>query len=174
MRFTGLTYRAHNPAWVFSPVSGAGAAKYGGRFNPVGTEALYTSLSDTGAIAEYQQGFSHRPQPTMLCAYDVDCADIVDLTDSDEQNTRHITLSDLASPWESQYDAGSIPTTWEIVSTLLNEGVAGIIVSSFANNAPPHSKNLVLWDWDDTPPHQIMLIDDNNRMPHNQLSWIKY
>jgi len=164
MRFVGLAYRAHNPAWAFSPTSGEGAAKYGGRFNPIGTEALYTSLSDTGAIAEYQQGFSHRPQPTTLCAYEVDCDDLVDLTDPDEQSTRHLKLADLASPWESQYDEGHTPTTWAIASTLMNEGAAGIIVPSFASNAPPQSKNMVLWDWSDKPPHQVILIDDNNRL----------
>jgi len=41
-----------------------------------------------------------------LCAYEVDCGDIVDLTDPDEQNIRHITVADLTSPWESQFDEG--------------------------------------------------------------------
>ncbi len=171
MRYTGLAYRAHNPAWAFSPTSGAGAARLGGRFNPVGVEALYASLSDTGAIAEYQQGFPHRPQPTTLCAYEVDCEDIVDLTGLDEQNMRHITLAALASPWESQFEEGITPTTWEIASTLMGEGAAGIIVPSFASNAPPYAKNLVLWDWGNKRPHQIALIDDNNYLPNDQSSW---
>ena len=171
MRFTGLTYRAHNPAWAFSPTSGAGAARLGGRFNPVGIEALSSSLSDTGAIAEYQQGFSHRPLPRTLCAYNVDCDDIVDLTAPDELNRHHIILADLASPWEMQYDEGRIPTTWEIAFRLIDEGVSGIIVPSFASNAPPQAKNLVLWDWSDKPPHQVILIDDNHYLPRNQSSW---
>jgi RES domain-containing protein len=36
LRLTGLVYRAHNPRWSFAPYSGEGAARYGGRFNPVG------------------------------------------------------------------------------------------------------------------------------------------
>jgi len=53
----------------------------------------------------------------------------------------------------------------------MSEGAAGIIVPSFASNAPPQAKNLVLWGWDDKSPHQVMLIDDNNCMPRNQSSW---
>jgi len=148
-----------------------GAARFGGRFNPVRIEALYTSLTHTGAIAECQQGFSHRPQPTTLCAYNVDCDDIIDLTAPDELNRHHIILADLASPWEMQYNEGHIPTTWEIASTLIDEGTSGIIVPSFASNAPPRAKNLVLWDWSDKPPHQVILIDDHNCLPRNQSSW---
>ena len=43
MRLRTTVYRAHNPRWSFAPLSGAGAARYGGRFNPTGMEALYTS-----------------------------------------------------------------------------------------------------------------------------------
>jgi len=34
-------YRAHTPRWSFAPLSGAGAAVQGGRFNRKGIEALY-------------------------------------------------------------------------------------------------------------------------------------
>ena len=36
-------FRAHNPLWSFQPLSGAGAARAGGRFNRIGTPALYLS-----------------------------------------------------------------------------------------------------------------------------------
>ena len=48
MRFQGDCYRAHNPMWSFSPLSGAGAAIHGGRFNSKGMPALYLSLSIEG------------------------------------------------------------------------------------------------------------------------------
>ncbi|WP_368373267.1 RES domain-containing protein [Roseovarius sp. THAF27] len=35
-----LVYRAHDPKWAFDPASGAGAAIYGGRYNPPSRLAL--------------------------------------------------------------------------------------------------------------------------------------
>jgi len=54
-------YRAHAPRWASRPVSGAGAAIRGGRFNREGVEALYLSLEELTALREYQQ--------TSLCSY---------------------------------------------------------------------------------------------------------
>jgi RES domain-containing protein len=71
-----MLYRAHNPRWAFAPTSGRGAALYGGRFNPAGTPALYTSMRPETAWLEAQQGFPFKPQPLTLCAYEVDCDDV--------------------------------------------------------------------------------------------------
>ena len=54
MRFQGLVYRAHNPEWSWTPLSGEGARRHGGRFNRRGVPALYTSLSPLTAIREAQ------------------------------------------------------------------------------------------------------------------------
>ena len=159
-RFRGLCYRAHNPAWSFSPISGDGAKRHGGRFNPKGVHALYTSLSELVALAEYQQGFLHRPQPTTLCTYEIDCVDIVDLTNLEELETRGISPVDLACSWEYDRIQGKIPASWVITQNLIDEGIAGIIVPSFANNSPEEGKNLVFWAWNDTPAHRVNVIDD--------------
>ena len=52
MRFRGLVYRAHNPQWSWTPLSGEGARRHGGRFNRRGVPALYTSLAPLTAIRE--------------------------------------------------------------------------------------------------------------------------
>ena len=78
---TGFAYRAHHPRWSFAPASGEGAARHGGRFNPVGMAALYTARRMETAWLEAQQAFPFKAQPLTLCAYEVDCADVVDLTD---------------------------------------------------------------------------------------------
>jgi hypothetical protein len=39
-----VAYRVHVPRWSFDPVSGAGAARFGGRLNRPGVPALYLSL----------------------------------------------------------------------------------------------------------------------------------
>src|SRR5208283_3004562 len=63
VRLQGLVYRAHNPRWAFSPTSGEGAARHGGRFNPVGVPALYMSRRMETAWLEAQQGFAFKAQP---------------------------------------------------------------------------------------------------------------
>jgi len=171
VRFQGLAYRAHNPYWSFDPLSGDGAKMHGGRFNPRGIPALYLASSPTLALAEYHQGFPHRPQPATLCAYEVDCADIIDLTDLDEQSRLQIGQDDLACPWEMLLALKQTPPTWELVERLMKAGTAGIIVLSYARNAPDLGKNLVLWQWSELPPYQVLLIDDHGRLPMNQDSW---
>jgi len=171
MRFTGMVYRAHNPQWSFSPLSGDGAARHGGRFNPVGIRALYTSLSVITALSEYHQKFPSRPQPTTLCAYNVDCQDIVDLRDPDELQQRNIDALDLSCAWEFQMDNGVIPASWLIATTLIKAGIAGIVVPSFAEKGQNNAHNLILWKWGDARPHQVLLIDDDNRLPKSRVSW---
>lgn len=53
-RFRGLVYRAHAPRWATAPLSGEGAARHGGRFNPIGMAALYTALGLETAWTEAQ------------------------------------------------------------------------------------------------------------------------
>jgi len=171
--FKGLVFRAHNPYWSFSPTSGEGAKRHGGRFNPKGMSAFYTSLTQTVALAEYHQGFVRRPQPTTLCAYAVDCENIVDLTDLNTQDFWDIKSSDLSCAWELIIAEGDLPPSWKLSQHLIENGVVGIIVPSFAVNSPVEAKNLVFWQWKNTKPHQVLLIDDDKLLPGNQSSWTK-
>lgn len=49
-------HRYLTPKWAFLPISGAGAAIDGGRFNRPGVEALYLSGAPQTALEEYRQG----------------------------------------------------------------------------------------------------------------------
>jgi RES domain-containing protein len=44
-------FRVHDPKWSFAPVSGAGAARFGGRANRPGVDALYLSLELETALS---------------------------------------------------------------------------------------------------------------------------
>lgn len=171
MLYKGLGYRAHNPYWSFSPLSGEGARLNGGRFNPQGIPALYISLTEPTALAEYNQGFPHRPQPTTLCAYEIDCDDLLDLGDSNQRKIAGITQSEIGCDWELMLAKKQKPPTWYMVEHLIASEITGIIVPSYARNAPTGGQNIVFWEWDDYPPHQVKLIDDNDRLPKNQESW---
>lgn len=175
MRLRGLVYRAHNPRWSFAPTSGDGAALHGGRFNPSGMAALYTSLRPETAWLEAQQAFPFKPQPLTLCAYEVDCADIADLTDADERARLNVALADLACPWEYLASQGEEPPSWRVARKLMADGFAGIIVGSHAPGAMqpadlPHH-NVVFWSWSDQPPHRLMVVDDFGRLPRDDSSW---
>jgi RES domain-containing protein len=72
-------FRFLTPKWSHVPLSGAGAASDGGRFNRPGTQALYLSRAPQTALAEYQQGASIVP-PATLAAYKITLARVADLS----------------------------------------------------------------------------------------------
>lgn len=171
MKLTGFVYRAHNPRWAFAPDSGQGAASAGGRFNPVGMPALYTSLRFETAWLEAQQAFPFKAQPMTLCAYEVDCEDVLDLTDAATLAANGINPADLACPWKDFSTRGIKPPSWEIAERLVAAGTAGAIVPSFAKGAVAADMNVVFWDWAPDPPHQVRVVDDSGRLPKDASSW---
>ena len=171
MKLTSLVYRAHNPRWAFAPESGQGAASAGGRFNPVGMPALYTALRFETAWFEAQQAFPFKAQPMMLCAYEVDCEDILDLTDPATLASHGIAQSDLACPWKDLSTRGIEPPSWVVTKRLIAAGTAGMIVPSYAKGAIETDINVVFWDWAPAPPHQVRVIDDDRRLPKDGRSW---
>ena len=171
MRLAGFVYRAHNPRWSFAAHSGDGAARYGGRFNPVGVSALYTTRRMETAWLEAQQGFPFKAQPVTICAYQVDCTDIADLGDEGGCHEWGVTKEDLACPWEDLAARGLELPSWRVARRLISEGCAGVIVPSFAPGAAPADRNIVFWRWSDAPPHQVLVIDDEARLPLDGRSW---
>jgi RES domain-containing protein len=171
LKFRGVCYRAHDPRWSFAPSSGVGAAIHGGRFNPKGVPALYLALDAMTAIKEANQGFARKIEPCVLCAYDVDCEDIVDLRSDEARTAAGVVPQDMASGWFSFLAENREPPSWRIARRLINEGAAGILVPSFAPGAVSGDDNLVLWDWSDRPPRRVAVFDPGGRLPKNQLSW---
>lgn len=171
MRYAGLAYRGHNPRWAFAPTSGAGAAIHGGRFNPKDVEALYLATSPEGAFIEATQGLAYKFNPLTLCAYEVDCTDIVDLSTADACASERIDPEDLAAPWALDIMEKRTPASWRVYETM-GASAAGILVPSFAKGARAETKNLVLWRWSDTLPHLVRVHDPDRRLPSDQSSWI--
>lgn len=165
----GTCYRAHDPRWGFKPTSGDGAAVRGARFNPKGVPALYLGLSVMTAVKEANQGFAHRIDPCVLCSYDVDCADVVDLTSEANRAEVSVTTEDMSCAWALA--KGERPASWAIHDRLAGQGSAGIVVPSFAPGAEADDRNLVLWKWGPDLPHQVAVFDPSGRLPKDQLSW---
>jgi RES domain-containing protein len=171
VRLRQTVWRAHHPRWAFAPDSGAGAVAHGGRFNRVGMPALYASLRFETAWLEAQQAFPFKAQPMTLCAYDVDCEDILDLTAAGALAARGIAPADLACPWKDLSTRGLKPPFWTITERLVAAGTAGVVVPSFAKGAVATDVNVVFWDWAPNPPHQVRVIDDDRRLPQDASSW---
>jgi RES domain-containing protein len=160
-------WRVLAPRWAHAPLSGAGAARHGGRYNAPGTAALYLSEDLLTAIAEYEQELGIRPGT--FCAYEVDVADIIDLMDESTRAGLGVTLQDLLAPWqEMAFVRGEQPPTWTLAQRLREGGCAGARVpSAMLNNAA----NLVLWRWNDKPDRRVAAHDPLGDLPLNQSAW---
>jgi RES domain-containing protein len=171
VRWRGVCYRGHDPKWAWSPLSGEGAAAKGGRFNPVGTPALYLALTIEGMLVEVGHGFGHRIDPLTICSYDVDADDIVDLRDEAGRAAEGTDLAALSCAWAYDLANGRRPASWDVATRLMSKGAAGILVPSFANRARPDMSNLVLWKWGPSRPHRARVHDPHGRLPKDQSSW---
>ena len=156
-RFSGLLYRALNPLWMKDPLSGEGARRHGGRFNPKGMPALYTALTPEGAIAEANQ--AGRPfEPVTLVAYEADVAPVLDATAPGQTLADHSVLA--ADDWRVQMRQKGSSAGQLLAQSLAKAGWAGMIVPSFAPGIAPGARNLVLWRWLDV----VRIIDSEGRL----------
>lgn len=166
MRYNGLLYRALNPVYAKQPLSGEGAARYGGRFNTKGIPALYTSLLPETAIKEANQAGSL--QPTTLVSYKATLEHVFDCRRDQELNSYSTNMRDLASSeWRDQMLQKGKSSTQEFSNTLIEKGFCGLLVPSFAKGATESDLNLVLWIWDKVDTAMLNLIDDENRLSVN-------
>lgn len=163
MRFQGKIYRTLNPIYAKHPFSGQGAALHGGRFNPKGTPALYTSLSVTTAIKEANQAGAL--QPTMLVCYHADIGNVFDSRDEPALNDLGMSAAALAdAAWRDRMKSGGTAPTQSFAQGLILRGFHGMLVRSFAPGATKDDLNLVLWRWGDALPSRLQLIDDEGRL----------
>lgn len=171
MRFQGTCYRAHDPKWSFSPLSGEGARVHGGRFNPRGMPTLYLALTIDGVFADVAHGFARRFDPLTVCSYDVDVDDIDDLREDAGRKASGVDPADLGCAWASDVASGRKPASWRVAERLIGRGSAGVLVPSFAAGAKPDMANLVLWQWGPALPHRVDVYDPSGRLPKDQTSW---
>jgi RES domain-containing protein len=163
MRYVGLLYRALNPVYAREPLSGEGARRYGGRFNPNGMPALYTSQSVMTAIREANQ--IGTLQPTTLVAYEADISPVFDAADPAALDAEGVTPEQLAADdWRLKMLVEGKAPTQHLAERLRASGYAGIQVRSFAKGATEKDLNLVLWVWGAELPTRLCLVDDEGRL----------
>lgn len=152
-----------NPIYARDPLSGEGARKHGGRFNPKGMPALYTSQSVITALREANQVGTL--QPTTLVAYEADIGPIFDATDAAEPARYGLSMADLAADdWRTRMLAEGRAPTQVLAERLKAAGYLGMQVRSFAKGASTEDLNLVLWVWSSGRPSRLQLVDDEARL----------
>jgi RES domain-containing protein len=160
-------WRILAPKWAHDPLSGQGAALYGGRFNPKGTPALYLSESIDTAFAEYQQELMVRPGT--FCAYQIEILGIADLCDPIVTNKLQVATQTLVGAWKEILLIQKLqPPTWDLAIHLIGLGFAGIRVPSAQQQG---GINIVLWRWNDDPLRSVEVLDPKGELPRNQNSW---
>ncbi|HQS45496.1 MAG: hypothetical protein B7Y12_02360 [Rhizobiales bacterium 24-66-13] len=163
MRHDGKLYRALNPIYAREPLSGRGAELYGGRFNPKGVPALYTSLSVMTALREANQ--VGNLQPTTLVAYEAEIDGIFDCRDDAALSAEGMDAAAIAdTTWRDQMKASGEAKTQALARRLIGAGYNGLLVRSFAAGSTAADLNLVLWRWSNAAPARLVLIDDENRL----------
>jgi RES domain-containing protein len=161
MRLQAVVYRALNPVWVGDPLSGEGARRYGGRFNPKGMAALYCTLDPVTAVREVSQ-IGQPLQPTILVSFQADIDPVFDATDPVQLSGQGVAPADLAADdWRAHMAAGREAPTQVFARRLVQAGYAGMLAPSYARLAPPQARNLILWRWSS---ETLRLIDDEDRL----------
>jgi RES domain-containing protein len=96
---------------------------------------------------------------------------MIDLTEGATRAAQSVRPSHLACAWLAILRRGDTPPSWQIAQRLIAAGFAGAIVPSFALRATRTDKNVVFWKWGNALPHKVVVIDDDERLPRNDLSW---
>jgi RES domain-containing protein len=160
--YGGTLYRSLNPLYASAPLSGDGAARFGGRFNPRGTAALYTALTIGTAIREANQVGDL--QPTTLVAYRADLTNLFDCRDTAALAAHDMSPARLADPgWREAMRRDGRSPTQDFALALIAAGHPGLLVRSFARGAQPDDLNIVLWRWSGEG-SALTLIDDEARL----------
>lgn len=161
-------YRAHTPQWASDPLSGAGAAVRGGRFNRDGVEALYLSLDEVTALREYQQTSPFLP-PCTMASYTATLTCLVDL----RQLHRGDPWDDLWHDWREdwwhlQFEQHIEPPSWVLGDMVIEAGLSGIVFPSLTHES---GANVVVYVGRLREGDSIAVNDPDGRLPKDRSSW---
>lgn len=161
-------YRYLTPKWAYLPLSGAGAASAGGRFNRRGVEALYLSAEPDTALAEYKQG-SSLPRPAMLAAYELELADAVDLSAGYDPDQWAASWADWNCDWRwIARVKHKIPPSWQLGDEAISSGARGLL---FPSTHQSGGTNLVVFTANLTISDRLAVHDPDDMLPKDQRSW---
>jgi RES domain-containing protein len=160
-------WRAFVPRWAYLPLSGEGAARFGGRWNPVGQPAIYAARELSTAWAEYNQGFVQHP--ALIAQLELTGASLADLTDPATLATFGVDAEIHKCEWRALLDEGRTPETHLLRAKLIEAGRDGVIYPSFMS---PGGTCVALWRWNGEGGPRLRIVDPDHRLPRNPASWL--
>ena len=162
-----LFYRAHTPQWASQPLSGAGAARAGGRFNRPGLHALYLADSTATALAEYHQLDSLLP-PCTLVTYRVALARVVDLRTGYVASAWGPLWQEWACEWRRMSVGDRIePPSWLLGDEVVEAGCSGLLFPSTRSTG----LNLVVYTDQLAESDELLVHDPGAALPRDRRSW---
>ena len=161
-----VLWRAFVPRWSWLPLSGEGAARFGGRWNPVGARAIYAARELSTAWAEYNQGFVQHP--ALIARLELTGARLADLTDEDRLAQLGADPGIHRCEWRAALDADEVPETHALRGRLMQDGFDGVV---YPSHMSPGGSCVALWRWNGPGEPVLSAVDPEGRLPKSPESW---
>ena len=155
------------PQWAHAPLSGEGAARFGGRWNPVGAPTIYAALELSTAWSEYNQGLVQHP--ALIAELRLSRARLADLCDADMLASLSISEDIHSTEWRSLLDEGREPKAHALRRILLEDGFDGVVYPSVMSRG---GRCVALWRWNQPGAPQLVVTDPDGRLPKSPASWL--
>ncbi len=162
-----ILWRAFVPRWAYLPLSGEGAARFGGRWNPVGEPTIYAARELSTAWAEYNQGFVQHP--ALIAQLALTGANLADLTEENQLEKLGVDASIHRCEWRADLEEERMPATHLLREQLVHQGFDGLVYPSFMSRG---GTCVALWHWNRSGAPDLVVVDPEHRLPVTPASWV--